>query len=197
MKEITSNEALEVEKADSSEFKSILPESGITPEDAKNYWDKTFDSSETSEDEIKSTLNAYVDDIRQKSDVPDTIPESPISVSDLRKVPPEENAQLREQFSDPGFKRELKKQWEDANGQEWPKYSEDVYITNSRGETIKIRQAGSDYDAHHIQPLCLGGKNEASNLTPLRADVHFDHRGVHEFGSPFDKLNKMLGGAEQ
>jgi hypothetical protein len=196
MKEVNATENLDVEKNDSAEFQSIQPESGITTDEAKNYWDQTFDSSETSEDEIKNTLKAYIDDIRQKSDLSETIPEDPIKVEDLRKVSPEENAQLRDQFSDPGFKRELKHQWEEANGREWPKYSEDVYITNARGEQVLIRKAGSDYDAHHIQPLCLGGKNEASNLTPLRADVHFDHRGVHEFGSPFDQLNKMLGGTE-
>lgn len=78
----------------------------------------------------------------------------------------------------------------------WPKYTEDVYITNVRGAQVKIREAGQDYDAHHIHPLGLGGKNEASNLTPLRADVHFDHRGVHQEGSPYDQLNKMLGGSD-
>ena len=196
MKEVKATDHFDIEKNDSAEFRSIQPESGITTDEAKNYWDQTFDNSETSEDEIKNTLNAYIDDIRKNSDFPETIPDDAIKVEDLKKVSPEENAQLRDQFSDPGFKRELKAQWETANGREWPKYTEDVYITNARGEQVLIRKAGSDYDAHHIQPLCLGGKNEASNLTPLRADVHFDHRGVHEFGSPFDQLNRMLGGTD-
>ena len=113
----------------------------------------------------------------------------------MRKLSPEETAPLREQFNNLDFKTELKRQWEEANGQEWPKYTEDVYITNARGEQILIRKAGSDYDAHHIHPLSMGGKNEVNNLTPLRADVHFDHRGVHEPGSPFDQLNNILGGA--
>ncbi len=153
-------------------------------------------SGETNYDEIGYTLDNYVNDIRNNSDMPETIPEVPIRTGDLKRVSPEENAQLREIFSDPGFKKELKRQWETANGREWPKYAEDVFITNSRGERVLIRKAGSDYDAHHIHPLCLGGKNEARNLTPLRAEVHFDHKGVHAYGSPFDRLTKMLGGIE-
>ena len=78
----------------------------------------------------------------------------------------------------------------------WPKYIEDVYIINSRGVLVKIREAGQDYDAHHIHPLSLGGKNEAGNITPLRADYHMDHLGVHSKGSPYDQLNKLLGGNE-
>ena len=55
-----------------------------------------------------------------------------------------------------------------------------------------IRKAGGDYDAHHIQPLGMGGKNEASNITPLHANEHYDKQGVHAPDSPYSKLDKML-----
>ena len=58
-----------------------------------------------------------------------------------------------------------------------------------------IRKAGSDYDAHHIQPLGMGGKNEVKNITPLNAEVHYDKQGVHSPDSPYTKMDKMLGGA--
>lgn len=192
--EVKKIEVPEVEAPKADSFKEIKPETDITPPDARQFWDKTFDTTESEVKDIADTLSDYIKDIRDKSDVPDTIPENPINVADLKKVSPEETAQLREQFNNLEFKNDLKRQWEDANGQSWPKYTEDVYITNARGEQVMIRKAGSDYDAHHIQPLSMGGKNEVSNLTPLRADVHFDHRGVHEAGSPFDQLNSLLGG---
>ena len=55
-----------------------------------------------------------------------------------------------------------------------------------------IRKAGGDYDAHHIQPLGMNGKNEASNITPLHANEHYDKQGVHAPDSPYSKLDKML-----
>lgn len=87
-------------------------------------------------------------------------------------------------------KPELKRQWEIENGRPWPKYETDVYSASGK----LIRKAGSDYDAHHIQPLSLGGKNEASNITPLHAEVHYDKQGVHAPNSPYSQLDKALGG---
>ena len=55
-----------------------------------------------------------------------------------------------------------------------------------------VKKKGWKYDAHHIQPLSMGGRNEASNITPLRYDIHNDHKGVHAPDSPYDKLEKML-----
>ena len=97
---------------------------------------------------------------------------------------------MRDEFDD--LKSGLKKEWEEKNGRPWPKYEHDVYSANGK----LIRKAGSDYDAHHIQPLCLGGKNEVSNITPLRADVHYDRQGIHSMDSPYNKICNMLGGKE-
>ena len=71
-----------------------------------------------------------------------------------------------------------------------PKYDEDVYSSNGK----MIRKAGGDYDAHHIQPLGMNGQNEASNITPLHANEHYDKQGVHAPDSPYSKLDKMLWG---
>ena len=59
-----------------------------------------------------------------------------------------------------------------------------------------IRKAGSDYDAHHIQPLGMGGKNEVRNITPLNAEVHYDKQGIHAADSPYSRLDQMLGGMD-
>lgn len=199
--ELKTLEINEIKKPEPEGFKEIKPENGMNSEKAKEYWNEKFETreeltSEIDHKDISECVSDYIQDIKDKSDVPDTIPDNPINVEDLRKVSPEETASLRKQFSDVDFKKDLKHQWEVANNKEWPKYKEDVYITNSRGEQVLIRKAGSDYDAHHIQPLSLGGKNEASNLTPLSADVHFDHRGVHEIGGACDRLSSVVGGGK-
>lgn len=138
--------------------------------------------------EVAVTLDEYFDDLKSKSEFPDTIPDKPFEVSDMEKISPEKNAEMREEFD--SMKNELKKQWEQENGRPWPKYEHDVYSANGK----LIRKAGSDYDVHHIQPLGLGGKNEVSNITPLNAEVHYDKQGIHSPDSPYSKLNSMLGG---
>lgn len=195
-------EISEMKKPEVENYKDIKPESDITAKNAKDFWKNEFEdlrntdvsSEEMAEAKLEKTLSDYFKDLKEKSDVKDTVPDEPFEASDLKKISPEENAIMREEFSE--CKKDLIQQWEEKNDCSWPTYKEDVYITNKSGERIKIREAGSRYDAHHIQPLGMGGKNEVSNITPLRADVHYDHRGVHELGSPYDKLDKMLGGMQ-
>lgn len=38
----------------------------------------------------------------------------------------------------------------------------------------------------------MGGKNEASNITPLHAEVHYDKQGIHAPNSPYTKMNQLL-----
>lgn len=142
------------------------------------------------EDDIEKVLRDYFRDLKEKSECSETIPDKPFDVSDLKKRTPEDNAEKREEFSD--MKAQLKKEWEEANGKPWPKYEHDVYSANGK----LIRKAGSDYDAHHIQPLGMGGENVASNITPLNAEVHYDKQGVHAPDSPYSKLDKLLGGMD-
>lgn len=135
---------------------------------------------------VESTMNDYFKDLKNRSECPETIKDRPFESKDLKKLSPEETAAKRDEFDDK--KPELKKQWSEENGQPWPKYDEDVYSSNGK----LIRKAGGDYDAHHIQPLGMNGKNEASNITPLHANEHYDKQGVHAPDSPYSKLDKML-----
>lgn len=139
---------------------------------------------------LDKLVQEYFDDLKSKSEYPDTIPDKPFDSKELKALSPEENSKMRDEFDD--NKAMLKKEWEDANGQAWPKYDHDIYSANGK----LIRKAGSDYDAHHVQPLGMGGKNEASNLTPLSAEVHYDKQGVHAPDSPYNRLNQELGGRE-
>lgn len=177
------------------EAKELTPSGNVelTPESiADEAWSTAV--SEKLKHELDVTLKKYFDDIKDKSDVKDTLEDIPFDVTELRSLAPEENAMMREEFA---FKKNtLKRQWEEMYNRPWPKYKSDVYITNSSGESVLIRKAGMDYDAHHIQPLSLGGKNEAGNLTPLSADIHFDHKGIHKLGSPYDQMSKILGGTD-
>lgn len=121
---------------------------------------------------------------------PETIPDNPFRESDFEKRSPEKNAEMREEFAEKRV--QLKLEWQEANGRLWTKYEHDVYSDNNK----LIRKAGSDYDVHHIQPLGMGGKNEASNITPLNAEVHYDKQGVHAQDSPYSKLDQILGGMD-
>lgn len=189
VKEILAKEKNEIKNSDNKGFKEIKPVGSISKSDIKSFWNSVFD---VFEDKLEKTLGEYFQDLKEKSEVSDTIPERPFDTSELKDISPEENTKMRDQFDN--MKKDLKHQWEEANGRLWPVYDKDVYITKKNGELVKIREAGSDYDAHHIQPLGMGGKNEVSNITPLHADIHYDHRGIHESGSPYDRLNQLLGG---
>ncbi len=202
MEFLASLEKAEIKAPSPEGFKEIKPETGITPKEAKEFWDKQFsemksdnESTETPNEKLDSALKDYIQDLKAKSEVADTIPDHPFEASDLQKISPEQKALAREEFDDK--KKDLISQWEDAHNCSWPTYKEDVYITNKHGDQVLIREAGSRFDAHHIQSLSLGGKNEVSNITPLSADIHYDHRGVHAPGSPYDKLDKMVGGVAQ
>ncbi len=213
MSEITKSfETNETKVSEVEDYKEIKEDGDMSVEEADKFWDEQFGTEDTSEgaednseitentaetseddnveDDIEKTLNEYFDDLKSKSECPDTIPDKPFDKSDLNKISPEENALMRDEFDDK--KAQLKREWEEANGRPWPKYDHDVYSSNGK----LIRKAGSDYDAHHIQPLGMGGKNEAKNITPLNAEVHYDKQGVHAPDSPYSKLDKMLGGME-
>lgn len=144
--------------------------------------------SDNIEKRIEKIIDDYIKDLKNNSECPETIPDKSFEASGLKKETPEEIAEKRVDFDNK--KLQLKKDWEKVNGCSWPKYKENVYSSNGK----LIRKAGSDYDAHHIQPLSMGGKNVASNITPLHADVHYDKQGVHASDSPCSKLNQMLRG---
>ena len=197
MNEITNNEVNELSV--SNLFEKIRPESDMNFSEAKSFWDDLFskelksdDSESVKEEKIENNLDKdlqdYFKDIKEKSDCPETIKDIPIDKLQIEKISREENAEMRDQFDK--MKSDLKKEWEEINGRPWPKYEEDVISDNG----VLIRKAGDDYDAHHIIPLGWGGKNEAGNITPLRAEVHYDRQGVHSPDSPYSRVDNALGG---
>lgn len=192
-KEIHSKENIEMKNFDNKGYREIKPEGSMAKSEIKPFWKNVFEGKfEKAVENLENTLKEYFKDLKEKSEFPDTIDEKASDVSDWKKISPEEKALMREEFD--SMRDSLKKQWEEVNGRPWPTHDKDVYITTKKGERIKIKEAGSDYEAHHIQPLGLGGKNEVGNITPLHAEVHFDHRGVHATESPYKKLDKLLGG---
>jgi hypothetical protein len=134
-----------------------------------------------SDEGLEKARKEYIDDIKAKSDVPDTVKDDG---SKYERISSEENAEKRGEFN----KKKLIPEWEKANGQKWPRYEKDLYVKGKDGQDILIRRAGQPYDAHHIHPLGLGGKNEASNITPISADKH---RELHAKDSPYGRLEKM------
>lgn len=195
MGEIKVTDNVEIKNPDNEKYKDIKPESEITRQDAKGFWDNKFkqtdgviyNNMELKENgDLAKSIKEYIDDLKAKSDYPDSIKDNCIDISKLDRVSPEEVVKMREEFED--NKSKLRKAWEELTGHEWPKYKEDVY--NSDG--VLIRKAGMNLDAHHEQPLCLGGKNDASNITPL--DVT-KHKEVHsKTGSCTNMINAYEGG---
>lgn len=147
---------------------------------------KEVDAKDNTEKNIEELAKEYIEDLKKNSECPETIPDESFKPEDLKKRSPEETKELRKEFN--SEKERLIAEWEKENGREWPVYENDIY--NEYGEIVKRK--GWKYDAHHIQPLSFGGKNEACNITPLRYDVHSDHKGVHAPDSSYDKLEKML-----
>lgn len=171
------------------EGKRPLDEGPVLAGENDDFYKKA--EKESVESNLESTVEEYFLDLHSKSEYPETIPEHPFETSELEKLSPEEVAEKRDEFDDK--KTELKRQWEEENGCPWPKYEKDIYSSNGK----LIRKEGSDYDAHHIQPLAMNGKNEVSNITPLSAEVHYDKQGVHSPDSPYSKMDKILGGIEE
>lgn len=69
--------------------------------------------------------------------------------------------------------RQLRKAWEERNGQPWPKDA-----------------SGRNLDAHHDEPLADGGSNDASNIKPL---PHDDHVQVHKDKGDFKRWGARSG----
>lgn len=176
------------------QFDARIPERNMDKETVSET-DKPYDPGdrieETKPEKTESPeklTEDYWQDLKDKSDCPDTIPDRSFNVSDLKRVPPEVVKQMRSEFN--SQKDNLIEEWESTHGMEWPRYTEDV-IDENTGNVI--RHKGDRYDAHHYQPLSLGGKNEAGNITPVHALDHYDHKGIHATDSPLSKLISEIG----
>lgn len=142
--------------------------------------------------DVDKLVKEYEDDIKNNSEFKDTLSNVDLDPKDFEKVPAEKVKELRSEFNK--NKDKIIAQWEKDNGKSWPTYEKDVTLVTKTGEVVTIHKAGERYDAHHIHPLSMGGKNEAKNITPMHADVHGDHRGVHAKDGAYGKLEAALGG---
>lgn len=205
--EIGRSESTEVTETKIEKFNDAKAKSEMTFKEAENFWKSEFHeqseqakaeslknlemSSENNKQdvqkhEVSELAQDYIEDLRAKSECSDTIPADAIEPAKLELQPPEKVADKREEFD--YNKAKLRKEWEELNQREWPKYEEDVL--NDDGTVI--RKAGDNYDAHHIQPLQLGGENVASNITPL--DMN-SHKEIHSStGSCRALVNSVKGG---
>lgn len=182
---------IEVGRTSDSPAETFDPDKRLTdpdtPTDARNEAAGTEDL-ETS---IEKAATEYVNELKEFSEVPDTIPDKPFEASELTRLSHDEVCAKREEFYEK--KADLRRQWEIVNGREWPKYEKD--IVNAAG--IVVKKAGTLYDAHHIKPLCLGGKNEAENITPLSMDKHLTTEGIHRKDGACDRMTKLVEERQQ
>lgn len=138
--------------------------------------------------DVKDYLKDYETDLKERIEFPDLLKGLHIDSNNLEIMSPEQVKDLRKEFNNDRVK--LRSEWEKVNGLEWPKYKEDIYDVNGS----LIRRKGDSYDAHHIQPLSLGGKNEASNIVPIHVLEHYDHVGVHDINSPLSRVKNIMKG---
>ncbi len=139
-------------------------------------------------DTIDDMANKYASELQDKTSHLNLESKPSVDVNDWKKISPEENQKQKDEFNK--SKSDLRDEWSKENGKEWPTYDKDV--VGEKGNTI--RKEGDKYDAHHIQPTSLGGKNEVSNIVPMHALDHYDHSGIHKAGSTLDTLKNVLGG---
>ena len=204
--EIGRNETSDIKEPSVEKFDDSKAKSEMSFKEAEEFWKKEFhDLAEQAKAEtqgkhdvsmndkqldiqsrdLSDLVKDYIDDLKNKSECPDTIHHDSIDTTKLEIKPTEEVVKKREEFDD--NRKDLRKEWENINHQEWPKYENDV--TNSEGKVI--RKAGDNFDAHHIRPLQLGGENTAENITPM--DVK-SHQEVHSSGGSCNALVERVKG---
>ena len=141
---------------------------------------------ELSGKEITNAVKDYMKDLKKVSEYAKTIPKDIFKDEKIERVSFEEVKELRKEFNKPQVKESLIAEWEKLNNCKWPTYKEDL----TRNDVV-IREKGMRYDAHHIRPLSIGGKNIASNITPLDRNSHID---IHMSSGSCGKLAKIIEG---
>jgi hypothetical protein len=131
----------------------------------------------------KVVIDDYNDEVERSSEGGRIIK---IELESLKKLTPEETAEARKEFMKQ--KEEIIQKWEESNHCKWPTYDNDV----TTKENKVIRKQGDRYDAHHLQPLGLGGKNTFENITPMHAENHYDKQGVHRHDGPYSRMVQMM-----
>ena len=131
---------------------------------------------------VDDIIKDYVNELIDYSEVPDTLNNVQLSPDKMKIFQSEETEKVRVEFCK--IKNQLRQEWEAVNRRPWPVYKHD--IVNKYGEVV--RKKGWKYDAHHIQPLAMGGSNTVDNITPLSYNVHSDHMGIHAYDFSCDLL---------
>jgi hypothetical protein len=137
-------------------------------------------------DAVEKCATQYVEELRDVAVGPIQEPQ------DYGSWGPRESEHValqRQEFN--ANKQELIETWQQDSGQNWPRYEKDVSDPNT-GTPIRLK--GDLYDAHHVQPLKYGGENSATNIVPVHAHDHYDHRGIHRPDSGLSQLEEALSG---
>lgn len=153
--------------------------------------DKRVEFSNKEKLETALMLNNAIKETKNYSECPEFIDRKQYSIDNLYIRDASEVKQIKSEFTKQ--KDHLIKEWEIKNNAIWPTYKEDVYLETKNGDRIKIRNAGDKLDCHHIIPVKLGGNNEVSNITPISAETHMDHKGIHSMDSNVSKLISKVG----
>lgn len=141
--------------------------------------DKRIDIKE----QLKKAVEQYIKELKENSPFPDTIKLDDLKPDKIEKVTKEKLKEMRNEFKK--NKEKLIAEWEKQTGKEWPRYKEDVVK-----DGVVIKKKGELYDAHHIKPLSWGGKNVASNITPMAWGPH--HLKVHGKDSGYNKVSNLI-----
>ena len=95
------NEAKDTSKTEKNDFKEIKPQNGMTFDRAKefvgNFIEKAREAVNETKDqiELKKECSEYQKELKNYSEVEDTLPNKSFDVGDLKKVSPEENRVLK------------------------------------------------------------------------------------------------------
>lgn len=177
---------VEAKQLDNAPVDSFNPDKRLSDAGTPTETRSETTESDGPEKSLEKVIGEYAEELKKLSEVPDTLPNKPVDASELRRLSTEELGAMKSEYVTKRLG--LIEQWEIKNGREWPKYEKDV--VNERG--VVVRKAGMYYDAHHITPLCLGGKNEASNLTPLHVYKHQSKQGIHRKDGACDRMVKLV-----
>lgn len=100
---------------------------------------------------------------------------------EYRRLSSSESQEHRKEFNK--HKKEIIAEWEQMYGEKWTTYDEPIYGKDGK----VLRQAGNNWDMHHIIENSWGGNNEAWNMIPARhPDMH--QQMIHRRGGYADKI---------
>lgn len=133
--------------------------------------------------QLEKAIEQYKQDLIDNSPFPDTLNLDDLKPENIAREPKEKVQEKRNDFK--SKKNDLIKEWENQTGKEWPRYKEDV-----KRDGVVVARAGDLFDAHHIKPLCWGGENTASNITPMEWGPH--HLNVHGADSGYNTALKLV-----